>query len=78
MSIIRDSASFSSIKKTIVTVGTFDGVHKGHQKIISQVVNRAKKKGLESILFTFDPHPRNVLLPVSPMALIQTIEESFT
>ena len=75
MSIIRDSATFSTSKKTIVTVGTFDGVHLGHQEIITQVVERAKKSGLAAVLLTFDPHPRKVLQPNAPMPLIQTLEE---
>ena len=75
MSIIRDSAKFSNSKKTIVTVGTFDGVHLGHQEIITHVVEKAKKTGLASVLLTFDPHPRKVLQPNAPMPLIQTLEE---
>ncbi|MBL19018.1 MAG: riboflavin biosynthesis protein RibF [Flavobacteriaceae bacterium] len=75
MSIIRNSATFSTSKKTIVTVGTFDGVHLGHQEIITQVVERAEKSGLTAVLLTFDPHPRKVLQPNAPMSLIQTLEE---
>jgi riboflavin kinase/FMN adenylyltransferase len=75
MSIIRDSATFSTSKKTIVTVGTFDGVHLGHQEIITQVVERAKKSGHAAVLLTFDPHPRKVLQPNAPMLLIQTLKE---
>ncbi len=75
MSIIRDSASFSSPKKTIVTVGTFDGVHLGHQEIITQVVASAKRKDYTPVLLTFEPHPRKVLQPNAPMPLIQTLEE---
>ena len=75
MSIIRNSATFTTSKKTIVTVGTFDGVHLGHQEIITQVVEKAKKSGLASVLLTFAPHPRKVLQPNAPMPLIQTLEE---
>ena len=75
MSIIRDSATFSTSKKTIVTVGTFDGVHLGHQEIIIKVVERAKKSGHAAVLLTFDPHPRKVLQPNTPMLLIQTLKE---
>ena len=75
MSIIRNSATFTTSKKTIVTVGTFDGVHLGHQEIITQVVEKAKKLGLASVLLTFAPHPRKVLQPNAPMPLIQTLEE---
>ena len=75
MSIIKDSVSFNPKKKTIVTVGTFDGVHLGHQKIIEQLVARAKEKECEATLLTFDPHPRKVLQPDAPIALIQSLEE---
>jgi riboflavin kinase/FMN adenylyltransferase len=75
MDIIYDSNAFSPKKKTIVTVGTFDGVHLGHQKIIKQLVDEARKKDLAATLLTFDPHPRKVVQPDTPMALIQTIEE---
>jgi riboflavin kinase/FMN adenylyltransferase len=47
----------------------------GHQEIITQVVEKAKKLGLASVLLTFDPHPRKVLQPNAPMPLIQTLEE---
>lgn len=58
-----------------LTIGTFDGVHIGHQKIIAQLNERARQKSGESVLFTFDPHPRNVLNPTQPVALLQTKEE---
>lgn len=75
MSIIKNSVSFHPKKKTIVTVGTFDGVHRGHQKIIEQLVTKAQEKECEATLLTFDPHPRKVLQPDAPVALIQTLEE---
>ena len=75
MSIIRDSASFSTSKKAIVTVGTFDGVHLGHQEIILQVVEKAKISGLASVLLTFDPHPRKIINKINSIELINTIEE---
>lgn len=45
----------------MVTIGTFDGVHVGHQKIINRLIEIKKQEGLEIVLFTFDPHPRKVL-----------------
>ena len=66
MSIIKNSVSFHPKKKTIVTVGTFDGVHRGHQKIIEQLVTKAQEKECEATLLTFDPHPRKVLQPDAP------------
>jgi riboflavin kinase/FMN adenylyltransferase len=50
-----------SIKNPILTIGTFDGVHIGHQKIINRLNQEAKTKNGESVLFTFHPHPRLVL-----------------
>ena len=51
-----------SIKTGLVaTIGTFDGVHRGHQEVIAHLIGEAKKRHLKSILITFDPHPRLVL-----------------
>ena len=46
---------------SILTLGTFDGVHKGHQKILKKLNSEAKKNKLKSVVLTFFPHPRNVL-----------------
>lgn len=59
---------------SIVTVGTFDGVHQGHRKIISDLVRRAQETGGHSTLVTFDPHPREVLFQQS-LQKLTTIEE---
>jgi riboflavin kinase/FMN adenylyltransferase len=65
-----------SIKKPIITIGTFDGVHMGHQKILDAIVKKAKVLGGESVLLTFSPHPRLVLFPEShQLKLIQTEAE---
>jgi len=61
--------------KTIVTIGTFDGVHIGHQKIIERLVNTAKQENLKSVVLTFFPHPRMVLQKDANIKLIHTIEE---
>jgi riboflavin kinase/FMN adenylyltransferase len=67
---------FPSNVKTIVTLGTFDGVHKGHIAIINRINDIAKKNNLESVLLTFYPHPRHVLYPDDQnLKLINTIEE---
>lgn len=64
------------VKNPVVTIGTFDGVHLGHQKIIQQLNEEAKKQVGESVLFTFFPHPRLVLYPDSTgLKLLQTREE---
>ncbi len=64
------------IPNAVLTIGTFDGVHIGHQKIINQLNTLAKQNGGESVLFTFFPHPRMVIFPESHgLKLIQTQEE---
>jgi riboflavin kinase/FMN adenylyltransferase len=68
-------AAFNSRKKTIITIGTFDGVHIGHRKIIDRVVRDAAEKGLESIILTFFPHPRIVLHGADGIKLLNTVDE---
>jgi len=63
MQVHEDLSSFPSLQFPVVTSGTFDGVHLGHQKIIQQVKNQAIKHKGESVLITFHPHPRQVLFP---------------
>lgn len=66
---------FFSTQKTIITIGTFDGVHLGHQKILSKLVEEAKALHYESLVLTFFPHPRMVLGKENSIKLINTIEE---
>ncbi len=61
--------------KTVLTIGTFDGVHIGHQKIIKRLLKVAETKKLEAALLTFFPHPRMVLQKDSDIKLINTIDE---
>tara|TARA_B110000459_G_scaffold148198_1_gene161498 strand:- start:1546 stop:2493 length:948 start_codon:yes stop_codon:yes gene_type:complete len=63
-------------KNSVVTIGTFDGVHLGHQKILTRLSDRAKEIAGESILFTFYPHPRMIVFPENHnLKLLQTIDE---
>ena len=71
----KGAHTFQSEQHTVVTIGTFDGVHVGHQKIIERLVNTAKASNLESAILTFFPHPRMVLQKDSDIKLINTIEE---
>lgn len=65
----------SYLKGSVVTVGTFDGVHVGHQKILNKLIARAKKQGYKSVVLTLFPHPRMVLNKDSGLKLLLTIEE---
>ena len=62
-------------KNSVVTIGTFDGVHIGHQKIIKQLVEIARKEDLQAVVLTFFPHPRMVLQKDTSIKLINTIDE---
>lgn len=75
MKVFKGIDKFIIESNTIVTIGTFDGVHKGHQKILKKLANQAKKFNLKSVVLTFSPHPRTVLNPTAPLELINTIEE---
>ena len=76
MKIYHSIEDFPSDVNTIVTIGTFDGVHKGHQIIINRINEIAKKEAMESVVLTFDPHPRHVIYPDNQeLRLIHTLEE---
>ena len=76
MKVYKSLDEIGNIPNPVITIGTFDGVHLGHQKIISQINEEAKAIGGESVLFSFFPHPRMVLYPDSHgLKLIQTQDE---
>ncbi|TNE79448.1 MAG: bifunctional riboflavin kinase/FAD synthetase [Bacteroidetes bacterium] len=76
MKVYRSFNEFERLEKAIVTQGTFDGVHLGHQKILHQLKGIAKREGGETVLLTFFPHPRMVLQPDdNSLRLLETIEE---
>lgn len=72
---ITDITTFSTQQPTVLTIGTFDGVHLGHQKIIERVVATAHQEGLLATIFTFFPHPRMVVQHDKSLKLIHTLEE---
>ncbi|WP_103998775.1 bifunctional riboflavin kinase/FAD synthetase [Flavobacterium urumqiense] len=75
MKIFHSINDFSSTKKTILTLGTFDGVHIGHKKILERVIQKTKNEDYESLVLTFFPHPRMVLQEHSDIKLLNTINE---
>ena len=70
-----DINDFNKVPNAVVTIGTFDGVHRGHQEILKNMVYRAKEIGGESVVVTFFPHPRQVLSSDSTIKFITTQEE---
>jgi len=70
MKVIRQKSSFKSDIAPVVTLGNFDGIHLGHQKILSSVIKRAKALGAPSLVYTFDPHPLKVVAPEACPPLI--------
>jgi len=66
---------FHSTKKTILTLGTFDGVHIGHKKILERITQNTENGKYESLVLTFFPHPRMVLQEKSEIKLLNTISE---
>ena len=78
MKVVQDIQNYSSDTKSILTIGTFDGVHIGHQKIIKALVKKAHNKKLLANVLTFFPHPRMVLQKNSQIKLIDTLAEKET
>jgi riboflavin kinase/FMN adenylyltransferase len=75
LKIFNSINDFSCSKKTILTLGTFDGVHKGHRKILEKLTKNTENEQTESLVLTFFPHPRMVLKGQSDVKLLNTISE---
>lgn len=75
MNIFHSINDFRSSKKTILTLGTFDGVHIGHRKILERVAQNTENGKYESLVLTFFPHPRMVLQGESEVKLLNTLSE---
>jgi riboflavin kinase/FMN adenylyltransferase len=75
MKIFHGTENANIMRPTVLTLGVFDGLHLGHQKIMHTVVERAKAVGAVATAVTFDPHPRAVLHPESAPPLLQTLDQ---
>lgn len=75
MQVHHSIENFKTGKPTIVTIGTFDGVHVGHKEILKKLTSETKRLNLDSVILTFFPHPRMVLQKESDIKLINTIDE---
>lgn len=75
METIQGISQFNTSANTAITIGTFDGVHIGHKRILQRLINNAKKNGTKSTVLTFFPHPRMVLQKDSNIKLLNTLKE---
>lgn len=78
MKLFHSIQAYPTAQPTIVTIGTFDGVHLGHKKIIDLIIASAKELNCESLVLTFFPHPRAVLQQGTEMKQLTTLNEKIT
>jgi riboflavin kinase/FMN adenylyltransferase len=75
MQVHRSIENLPGFKNAVITIGTFDGVHQGHKKIIDALVHEARSIGGEAIIISFHPHPRKIVNPNQHLQLINTLDE---
>jgi riboflavin kinase / FMN adenylyltransferase len=78
MQVHHSIANLPAFKNTVITIGTFDGVHMGHQKIINALQQECEKINGKSVIITFHPHPRKIVQPDKPLQLINTLDEKIS
>lgn len=71
----RELARIAPGRPTAVTIGVFDGVHRGHQHLVRLLLERARQEGLASVAITFNPHPRTVIRPGTAVTYLTSLEE---
>jgi len=75
MKIIKDLAEIKRDDKSVITLGTFDGLHLGHQQIVNEVIGKSKQINGRNFLLTFEPHPRKVIPGRNDVKLLSTFDE---
>lgn len=75
MRVFRGFNNLPTFVHAVATMGSFDGVHRGHKVLLQRTISLAKERGGESIVLTFEPHPRYVLVTAEGMQLLSTLEE---
>lgn len=75
MAVFYSTEGLPVFKFPVITIGTFDGVHKGHRAILHRVKEHATRIGGESILLTFEPHPRKLIFPDQPIEILTPTEQ---
>jgi len=78
MKIIKDLKDIERDEKTVITLGTFDGLHLGHQQIVETLIKKSKQVNAKNFLITFDPHPRKVVPGRNDVKLLSTLEEKIS
>jgi len=71
----RELARIAPGRPAAVTIGVFDGVHRGHQHLVRLLLDRARREGLASVAITFNPHPRTVIRPGTAVTYLTSLEE---
>ena len=75
MAIFFDTLDLPKFKNAVITIGTFDGVHKGHVSILHELALQAHEAGGESVLITFEPHPRKLLFPHQSLGILTRLQQ---
>jgi riboflavin kinase / FMN adenylyltransferase len=75
MNVYRNLKELPKLLKPVVTIGTFDGVHKGHQRILGRLQEMAGEIGGTSLIVTFYPHPRSIIQPDAELKMLNTLDE---
>ena len=75
MKIYKSIDEYNESKNSVVTIGTFDGIHKGHQKIFNKLITASRQRDLSSVVLTFFPHPRVILNKYNDIKMIDTLDE---
>lgn len=75
MQVHRSIENIPGFNNAVITIGTFDGIHTGHKKIIDALVKETESANGESVIISFDPHPRKIVNPDEHLQLINTIDE---
>jgi riboflavin kinase/FMN adenylyltransferase len=70
MSVYYNTDELPILRNPVITIGTFDGVHLGHRTIIQEVIKHARQLDGDSVLLTFEPHPRKIIFPEIPLKLL--------
>ena len=75
MLVYRNTEFLPPFRNAVLTIGTFDGVHTGHQQVIAQMKKRAEEVNGETVIITFDPHPRTIVKAAAGIQLLNTLNE---